>query len=517
MIVAYLVVFFLCVFLSLVFTRSFRNLAIRMGLARGPELPRHIHESPVPRVGGVAIFVSFILVTCSAMVVSEFIGVKLGLPIREALGLLGPACVVFLVGVYDDLRTLGPFKKFGIEAFAATMLYFGGYGIHQVDFFLKNRVLGTAIGLPLTIGWVLLITNAFNLIDGLDGLAAGSALFSTLVVLTMSIITPYPIVTFLSIALAGSIIGFLRFNFHPASIFLGDSGSLFIGFMLSALALAGAQKAPTVVAVAIPVVSFGLPILDVVLAVIRRFLRGKPLFSGDDEHIHHKLLKRGLRQREVALILYAVTAVFGLLSLALFHGGAMVALILAVIGVGVWLGVQHLRYLEFFELQSVFQRTMQHKQVIANNLGVRRACELLNSCTELHQLCRIVEEAMRPLGFDGFRFRNSVPFRLPESLIGPFYVSPEGEFRCCWSGSEPIEPGWELRLQLTTSAGYKWGYFSLFRTCVGDQVLVDINLLNSDFRKRLCNALQVATRQADLVADVSQINQSEDAVHMASA
>jgi UDP-GlcNAc:undecaprenyl-phosphate GlcNAc-1-phosphate transferase len=278
------------------------------------------------------------------------------------------------------------------------------------------------LGLPLTVFGVLLITNAFNLIDGLDGLAAGSALFSTIVVLVMSLLMPNPTVTLLAIAVAGAIVGFLRFNFYPASIFLGDSGSLFVGFMLSALALAGSQKAPTIVAVAIPVVSFGLPILDVALAIIRRFLSGKPLFGADGDHIHHKSLKRGLRQKEAVLILYAPTAGFGLLRLSLLHGGEMIALVLAVVGIGIWLGLQHLRYVEFFELQNIFQRTMQHKRTIANNVGVRRACELLNSCTDLRDLCRIVEEAMRPLGFDDFRFRNSSPVRLSRSDLGSFYV-----------------------------------------------------------------------------------------------
>jgi hypothetical protein len=412
---------------------------------------------------------------------------------------------------------MGPYRKFGIEALAAALLYFGGFGIHRFDLFSAGFPLRTAVGLPLTVLWVLLITNAFNLIDGLDGLAAGSALFSTIVVLVMSLLIPNPTVTFLTIGLAGAIVGFLRFNFHPASIFLGDSGSLFIGFMLSALALAGSAKAPTIVAVSIPVVSFGLPILDVALAVVRRFLSGKPLFGGDDDHIHHKLLKRGLRQREAVLILYAVTAGFGLLSLAMLHGGGTIALILAVIGVGVWLGVQHLRYVEFSELQSVFQRTIQHKRVVANNLSVRRASELLNSCKDLPGLCRILEGTMRPLGFDGFRFRNSSAVSLSKAELGPLYVSSDGEFRCCWSGSEPVEPGWELRLQLTTSSGYRWGYFSLFRSRADEDVLLDINLLNSDFRTQLCEALQEAVSRARLFPNGSAPDRSEASVEVASA
>src|SRR5258708_9948174 len=159
------------------------------------------------------------------------------------------------------------------------------------------------LGLPLTILWVLAITNAFNLIDGLDGLAAGSALFSTLVAFVVALLNGYSLVTVMTIALAGAILGFLRYNFNPATIFLGDSGSLFIGFLLSALALAGAQKAPTIVAVAIPVVSFGLPILETSLSILRRLISGRPVFTADREHIHHKLLQHGLTHRQVVIVL----------------------------------------------------------------------------------------------------------------------------------------------------------------------------------------------------------------------
>jgi UDP-GlcNAc:undecaprenyl-phosphate/decaprenyl-phosphate GlcNAc-1-phosphate transferase len=514
---SYLLCFLVSVVLSLLFTRWVRDWAVDRGYVTAPELERHVHKHPVPRLGGLAICASFMIAVGVSFLSFHLIGLPRALPLKATFGLLGPAFIVFLLGLYDDLHSVKPHWKFGIEGIAAVVLYFGGFGIHQIDLWSWGHALRTVVGLPLTVLWVLLITNAFNLIDGLDGLAAGSALFSTIVVFVMSLLVPNSVVTLLTIALAGAIVGFLRFNFYPASIFLGDSGSLFIGFTLSALALAGSEKAPTIVAVAIPVVSFGLPILDVALAVIRRFLSGKPLFSADGDHIHHKLLKRGLRQREAVLILYAVTAGFGLLSLAMLHGGGTSALILTVIGIGVWLGVQHLRYVEFFELQSVFQRTIQHKRVVANNLRVRRAAESLSSCTDLPGLCRILEGTMQPLGFDGFRFRNSSTVNLSKPELGPLYGSMDGEFRCCWSGSEPVEPGWELRLQLTTSTGYKWGYFALFRSHAEDDVLLDINVLNSEFRAQLCNALQGVVSRARLTTNTAGADRSDTAAQVVSA
>lgn len=407
-------------------------------------------------------------------------------------GILGPALIIFLLGLYDDLHSIGPYRKFGVQALAAVLLYLSGFGIHQLDLFSSGRVLQTAIGLPLTVLWVLLITNAFNLIDGLDGLAAGSALFSTIVVLAVSLLIPNPMVTCLTIALAGAILGFLRFNFHPASIFLGDSGSLFIGFMLSALALAGSQKAPTMVAVAIPVVSFGLPILDVTLAIVRRFLSGKPLFSGDNDHIHHKLLKRGLSQRAAVLILYLATAGFALLSLFLIHDAGMIALVLMVIGIGVWLGVQHLHYAEFAELHDLVRRTKKRKQVIANNLEIRRASESLNSSEGFAAICRILKTTLQPAGFDGFELKISSTDGLPELSIAPLRYTSDGGLQYWWDDAAGQNPAWELRLELVTSSGLRVAHVSLFRTHVENPLLVDVDLFSYEFRTALSGALHRA-------------------------
>jgi UDP-GlcNAc:undecaprenyl-phosphate GlcNAc-1-phosphate transferase len=422
------------------------------------------------------------------------------MPVIKTVGILGPALIIFLLGLYDDLHSIGPYRKFGVQAIAAVLLYLSGFGIHQLDLFSAGHILQTAVGLPLTVVWVLLITNAFNLIDGLDGLAAGSALFSTVVVLAVSLLIPNPMVTYLTIALAGAILGFLRFNFHPASIFLGDSGSLFIGFMLSALALAGSQKAPTMVAVAIPVVCFGLPIVDVTLSIVRRFLGGKPLFTGDSDHIHHKLLKRGLSQRAAVLVLYIASAGFALLSLFLIHDAGMIGLVLLIIGIGVWLGVQHLHYAEFAELQDLIRRTRKRKQVIANNLEIRRAAESLNSSSEFASICRILENTLEPLGFDGFALRNSSTSGISELFFAPFRRASDGGLQYCWSHTTIANPAWELRLELMMSSSDPMGHFSLFRMRVESPVLVDVDLFNNEFRMALSNAFYRALNQMQVSA-----------------
>lgn len=481
--------FLISIGLSFLLTLGMRNLAIERGWAKAPSPERHVHNKPVPRLGGVSIYLSFMMVAVAVLLVPKWMGLPSSLPVMATLGILGPALIVFLLGLYDDLYPLGPYRKFAVQAVAAVLLYLSGFGIHQLDLLSVGRVLDTAVGLPLTVLWVLLITNAFNLIDGLDGLAAGSALFSTIVVLAVSLIIPNPMVTCLTIALAGVILGFLRFNFHPASIFLGDSGSLFIGFMLSALALAGSQKAPTMVAVAIPVVSFGLPIVDATLSVVRRFIGGKPLFRGDRNHIHHRLLKRGLSQREAVVILYLATAGFALLSLFLIHNAGMIGLVLLVMGIGIWLGVQHLHYPEFAELQDLMRRTKKQKQIFANNLEIRHAAEALNSCSEFDTICRILESALGPLGFDGFQFKNSLMEGIWERSVSPVQNHTGDGFRYCWR--EPIspDPPWELKVELMTGSGHRMGQFSLFRTWIKEPLMLDIDLLSWEFRIALSGAL----------------------------
>ncbi len=194
----YLLAFLSCLFLSLVSTRYVRGVANARGWTHVPMSDRHMHTIPVPRLGGVAIYVSFMSVVILAMVVYRLLAIASPLHAEAIVGLLGPALVVFLLGLFDDLRTLNPYWKFAIQTVAAIWLYAGGYGIHHLGLIHGGRVLGWMYCLPLTILWVLLITNAFNLIDGLDGLAAGSALFSTAVVLVMSLVVPNPVYVTLS-------------------------------------------------------------------------------------------------------------------------------------------------------------------------------------------------------------------------------------------------------------------------------------------------------------------------------
>jgi UDP-GlcNAc:undecaprenyl-phosphate GlcNAc-1-phosphate transferase len=483
-----LILIFVCTtLLSFLLTRTVRNIANARGWVYAPLSSRHIHTDLVPRLGGIAIFSAVAVAAAILFAFPGFPGIEQALSRRTIVCILAPATLVFLLGLYDDFRPVKPYVKFIVQAAAATLLFFGGLGVFQLPLLFGSYNFGW-LALPLTILWVLWITNAFNLLDGVDGLAAGSALFSTLTVFVVFLVSGNLLISSLTLALAGAILGFLRFNFNPATIFLGDSGSLFIGFMLSALALAGAQKTPTIVAVAIPVVSFGLPVLETVLSVIRRFLSGQPLFVADRGHIHHKLLERGFSQRQVVLILYVVSALCGLLSLFLLYpSGPLVGIVLFVIGGGVWVGVQHLRYPEFVELGRVAQRTIEQKRIMVNDLTIRRATEALSRSKDMESVERILRDTFETNDFDGFNLA------LDPALAG--LDGHPGPSRIWWrrSNGSAKEAGsdgeWTLTIDLKRPSGEKLGAFSVYRKCNGSPLFVDINLLISGFNVALAGAL----------------------------
>jgi UDP-GlcNAc:undecaprenyl-phosphate/decaprenyl-phosphate GlcNAc-1-phosphate transferase len=491
----YLSIFVLSLLSSFVLTRAVRNLAIRRGWVVPPVQNRHLHETPLPRLGGVAIYFSFMISIAVALLGNQYFARLFPAPSwRTLLTILVPGTLIFLLGIYDDIHPVGPYVKFAVQAVAAVMLFAGGLRILNLPVLFGTRHFGWAIGLPITILWVIGITNAFNLIDGLDGLAAGSGLFSTLVVFVVAIFSGSSLISLLTIALCGAILGFLRFNFNPATIFLGDCGSLFIGFMLSALALAGAQKAPTVIAVAIPVVSFGLPILETTLSVLRRLISGRPVFTADREHIHHKLLQLGMSHRQVVIVLYAVSAVFALLSLfLLWPTGSTLGLVLAVLGTGVWLGVQHLGYLEFGELRRVAQRTMEQRQIFINNLAIRRAIEELKVTSDYDQLCRILEAAFSANDFDAFELRlHHLPGELPETRGLQLRSARSPHLRWTKPGSHfshEAVSAWSVNLELVATNNRRRGSMSIFRLYNERDLQLDVNLLTSAFPIALADAL----------------------------
>lgn len=486
--------FFLALVSAVLLTRFVRDFAIARGWVAVPTHERHLHSTPLPRLGGVAIFLSSSL--CMGLIAIWGLRHPQSPSFVPTLVTIAvPASLIFLLGVYDDLRGTGPYIKFAVQGIAATMLYAGGLRITNIPVIFGHRALPWFVGLAFTILWVLAITNAFNLIDGLDGLAAGCALFSTMVAFVVALFHGPTLAEVMTIALAGSIIGFLRYNFNPATIFLGDSGSLYIGFLLSALALHGAQKSPTIVAVAIPIVSFGLPILDTSLSILRRLISGRSVFTADREHIHHKLLQHGLSHRQVVILLYGVSAGFAMLSLfLLWPTGSSLGLVLAVLGTGIWMGVQHLGYLEFGELARVAQRTLDQPQIFVNNLAIRRAVKELKTAHDFEQVRNILVDAFSSNDFDAIELKPAhssaeiLSFEAGQSFDG----SGEPSFRWSKPGvpfTHSSSTAWRIALHLQSSTGTHCGTLTVLRLYSERDLQIDINLLTADFPTVLADAL----------------------------
>ncbi|MBI4468486.1 MAG: undecaprenyl/decaprenyl-phosphate alpha-N-acetylglucosaminyl 1-phosphate transferase, partial [Acidobacteria bacterium] len=370
----YVSLFVLSTLLSVLLTPLAKWLAGRWGVVDYPDPVRRFHQQPIPRLGGVAIYLSFLFTLAIIPLLNNLVADQLRLSTDQVLRLLIPCTLVFLLGIYDDIRGANARIKFTVQILASLLVYALGLRITHVWHPFGGTVDLGIWALPLTVLWLVGITNAFNLIDGLDGLSAGAALFAILTVLVVALIHGHPLIVLMSIALAGATFGFLRYNFAPASVFMGDSGSLFLGFAIAALALEGSQKSTTAVAVAIPIVSLGLPILDTVWAMVRRLLGKRPVFTGDREHIHHMIVKRGLSIRQSIILLYGVCALFALFSLLFLNpNGQLIGLVLFIVGFCVFLGIQRLGYHEVTEIRYALRKVWGQRHIVAANINVRRA------------------------------------------------------------------------------------------------------------------------------------------------
>jgi UDP-GlcNAc:undecaprenyl-phosphate/decaprenyl-phosphate GlcNAc-1-phosphate transferase len=298
--------------LALILTPGARALGRRLGIV---DLPgqRKIHTTSVPRLGGVSVTLAAVLALAAATAAggADVSDVQAWLP-----ALLG-GLIVFGVGLWDDLRPVRPLTKLAFQVAGAAVAVALGVRIDHVTLFGTTLALGL-LGVPLTIAWIVGVTNAFNLMDGLDGLATGLAIIAAGTCAAVSISRGDAQGGLLLVALLGALCGFLPYNFNPATIFLGDSGSLVVGYVLAVTAITGLQKGATALAVAVPLLIFALPLSETVLSVIRR-TRGlglRHVFAPDRGHMHHRLLGLGLSQRNAVLLLYVVSLSLSLLALA---------------------------------------------------------------------------------------------------------------------------------------------------------------------------------------------------------
>ena len=307
--------------IALITTPVVKNLAVKMGAVDVPKDARRMHDHPIPRMGGLAIFLGFLL---SALVFVPMTG-----PLR---GMLLGAVIIVILGIFDDIYALGAKFKLAVQIICALVAALSGNIITD----LSNPNVFSAdlywhlgwLSIPVTVLWIVAMTNAVNLIDGLDGLACGVSSISSLTLLVISLLVGEPTVALLVAALAGGCLGFLPYNMNPAKIFMGDTGSTFLGFVLACISVQGLFKMYTLISFVVPFLIFGLPIFDTCFAFIRRIAHGQSPMHADRSHVHHRLIDMGFSQKQAVAVLYVITAILGLSAVVLTTSGPVKAMLL---------------------------------------------------------------------------------------------------------------------------------------------------------------------------------------------
>lgn len=328
---------------TFVATPNARKIAFKIGegAVDKPKDARRMHKKPIPRIGGLAMIFGFIVPIVTILVFSKISGdsqfwSQYTFASRHTTGMFMALAIIVVMGFIDDCKDLPAKLKFVVQIVAALIVIF--VGDIKIDVFTNPNflsdnpywVLPEWLSIVLTVIWIVFITNAVNFIDGLDGLAAGvSAIMSVSLVFISIRVGEYPI-AILGIALMGSCFGFLPFNFNPAKIFMGDTGSTFLGFMLATLSIQGVFKSYAVISFAVPLLILGLPLFDASFAMIRRILRGESPMKADRGHLHHRLVDMGFSQKQTVFILYAISGVLGITAVLLAESGVLRALLVVI-------------------------------------------------------------------------------------------------------------------------------------------------------------------------------------------
>lgn len=341
----------------LVLTPLCRNLFLYLNIVDRPDTDRKFHRGPIPRIGGIPIVLSYVG-GLGLLVLLAPNGATISVQHRDLLWSLLPATgLVFLTGVIDDIFGLKPWQKLAGQTAAAVLAI--SLGARLADF--AGQPASVWLSVPLSLLWLLTCTNALNLIDGMDGLASGVGLLATLATLLAAIFSHNLGLAMATVPLVGCLLAFLFYNFNPASIFLGDCGSLTIGFMLGCFGLVWSRRTGSMLGIAAPLMTLALPLIDVCLSIGRRYLRSVPIFKGDRGHIHHMIVERGFNQKTAALILYGVCVIAALLALMETFGGYRFhGLIIIVFCILIFVGVNYLGYVEI----SAARRTLSRKMVL---------------------------------------------------------------------------------------------------------------------------------------------------------
>lgn len=421
--------------LCLLLTLPVQHLALQLGWVDQPDLQRKIHRVPVPRIGGIPV----VLACAGSFGALLAMGLGANPAVEQSLSvawkLLPASALAFLTGLLDDLVGLRPTRKLGGQVLAASLACLGGFHFR----IFADLGWGPAWDLALTLAWLVLCANAFNLIDGVDGLATGTGLIATLTMLLVALLRGNMGLVVTVAPLAGSLLGFLLFNFNPASIFLGDCGSLSIGFILGCFAVMLSQSSATLPTMIAPAVALSIPLLDTTLSLARRYVGGRPIFTADHDHVHHRLIERGFTPRRVCLILFAASVLASYFSLVLTVSPDFVGVFTVIVfGATASMAIRYLHYKEF----GVFANLLRNVRFnVQSRLSLQDYEGQLQKADSPEACWSVVRKAACEFGFADITLH----------LAGRHF-----EERASTNG----HGSWNMRIQLTES-----NYLSLTRQC----------------------------------------------------
>ncbi|EGK62758.1 UDP-N-acetylglucosamine:undecaprenyl-P N-acetylglucosaminyl 1-P transferase [Centipeda periodontii DSM 2778] len=335
--------FMIALGMALILTPVVIAFARRTGALDKPDA-RKVHVRPIPRIGGIGIYAAFMVSILVQLVFVELTPEFM----MSLIGLMVGGTIIVAIGIIDDYCDLPAKVKLLGQILAAVVLVVG-FDV-RIDFItdpLGDFIYLELFAIPATIFWIVGLTNTVNLIDGLDGLAAGVSSIAAITIFLVAMEEGIPFVAMVTAALAGAAVGFLYYNFNPARIFMGDTGSMFLGFMLAGISVVGAVKSAATIALIVPILALGLPILDTTFAIVRRMRNHRPIFKPDKGHLHHRLLAHGFTQKQAVLLMYVVSALFGLCALALTAVSMQAAiLIILIVAAVVFIGARKLGILQ---------------------------------------------------------------------------------------------------------------------------------------------------------------------------
>lgn len=301
--------FLVAMIMSFIFTPVAKKLAHKFGAIDVPKDNRRVHSTPIPRMGGLAIFIGFIV---------SFLYFS-GMEMDKMIGISVAAALIVGSGIVDDIYHLSAKAKLIVQIIASLIIVAVGIRIQYFTnpFDSDSLIWLHYLSVPMTVFWIVGITNTVNLIDGLDGLAAGISMISSITLAFVAMVNGNVEIAMMTVAVSGACLGFLPYNFNPAKIFMGDAGSLFLGFILAVISIEGTLKSTTALAFAIPILALGLPIFDTTFAIVRRMINNRPIMEADKGHLHHRLLSIGMNQKRAVLTLYLISVLLGMSAIFL--------------------------------------------------------------------------------------------------------------------------------------------------------------------------------------------------------